>query len=117
LTKSELEEKMKAKHSDFNINYNNDDAIKILEYTDAGRVKKIKIGNLNLSGIEMRTILGLKSAEFKVEIDEDNIKFEVTGYGHGVGMSQTGADAMAKTGSNYEDIIKHFYTGVEIVNF
>ena len=41
--------------------------------------------------------------------------FSVTGYGHGVGMSQTGADSMAKTGANYETIIKHFYTGVEII--
>ena len=44
-----------------------------------------------------------------------SIIFSVTGYGHGVGMSQTGADSMAKTGANYETIIKHFYTGVEII--
>ncbi len=42
--------------------------------------------------------------------------FEVLGYGHGVGMSQTGADSMAKLGNNYEAIIKHYYTGVEIEN-
>ena len=47
---------------------------------------------------------------------EDKIKFSVKGYGHGVGMSQTGADALAKQGSKYEDIIKHFYVGVEIIN-
>ena len=45
-----------------------------------------------------------------------NIKFDVIGYGHGVGMSQTGADALAKQGENYENIIKHFYIGVEIIN-
>ena len=44
------------------------------------------------------------------------IEFEVKGYGHGVGMSQTGADSLAKQGKNYEEIIKHFYTGVEIIN-
>jgi stage II sporulation protein D len=60
--------------------------------------------------------LGLKSANFSITIDGENIKFEVIGYGHGVGMSQTGADSMAKSGSNYEEIIKHFYTGVEISN-
>ena len=76
----------------------------------------MKIGNLNLSGVELRTILGLKSANFEVTIDNDNVKFKVTGYGHGVGMSQTGADSMANEGKNYEEIIKHFYTGVEIVN-
>lgn len=61
-------------------------------------------------------IFGLKSAKFKVKIEEENITFYVLGYGHGVGMSQTGADSMAKLGNDYEDIIKHYYTGVEIKN-
>jgi len=116
LSKQTFIEKIKEKHSDFEIDFTLEDCIKILEYTESNRVKKIKIGNLELSGVEVRTILGLKSANFKVSIVEDNIKFEVIGYGHGVGMSQTGADSMAKTGSTYEDIIKHFYAGVEITN-
>ena len=98
------------------MDFNQDDCIKILEYTDGNRVKKIKIGNLELSGVEVRTILGLKSANFNIEVGKDNVKFTVIGYGHGVGMSQTGADSMAKKGSGYEDIIKHFYTGVEITS-
>ena len=52
---------------------------------------------------------------FTFLIDNEDIIFYVTGYGHGVGMSQTGADALAKSGSNYEEIIKHFYTNVEII--
>ena len=64
----------------------------------------------------MRSLLGLRSTDFTYVIEENNIKFSVIGYGHGVGMSQTGADALAKQGKNYEEIIKHFYTGVEIVN-
>ena len=114
LTKEELQNKILAKHSDFTIDYNQTDCIQILEYTESGRVKTIKIGNLNLSGVEVRSTLGLKSANFEITIDGDNIKFAVKGYGHGVGMSQTGADSMAKSGSNYEEIVKHFYTGVEI---
>ena len=51
---------------------------------------------------------------FTVELKDTMVTFEVTGYGHGVGMSQTGADSMAKAGSNYEEIIKHYYTNVEI---
>lgn len=113
-TKEEFKNKILEKHSDFTIDYSKEDAIKILEYTESGRIKTIKIGNLNLSGVEVRTLLGLKSANFTVTINGDNIKFEVTGYGHGVGMSQTGADSMAKAGSGYEEIVKHFYTGVEI---
>lgn len=116
LTKTELENKIKEKHSDFNIDYNNSECIKVVEYTEGNRVKTIKIGNLELSGVEVRTLLGLRSANFSVEINNDNIKFSVKGYGHGVGMSQTGADSMAKQGSNFEDIIKHYYSGVEISN-
>ena len=114
LTKEEFQNKILAKHSDFTIDYSQTDCIQILEYTESGRIKTIKIGNLNLSGVEVRTLLGLRSANFEVSLDGDNIKFSVKGYGHGVGMSQTGADSMSKQGSNYEEIVKHFYTGVEI---
>lgn len=116
LNKEEFKEKMLTYHQDFTINYDDLDAIKILEYTEGGRVNKIKIGNLELSGVEMRNIVGLKSANFKVGISEDNIQFIVIGYGHGVGMSQTGANTLAEAGSSCEEIIKHFYTGVEISN-
>lgn len=116
LIKQTFIDKIKETHSNFEIDFAKEDSIKILEYTDGNRVKKIKIGNLELSGVEVRTLLGLKSANFTVTIEGENIKFQVKGYGHGVGMSQTGADSMAKSGSNYEEIIKHFYTGVEITN-
>ena len=115
-TKKEFEKKIKENHSDFKIDYKQKDCIKIKEYTEGNRVKTINIGNLELSGVEVRNIFGLKSANFKVTLDGDKIKFEVIGYGHGVGMSQTGADSMAKEGKNFEDIIHHFYTGVEIEN-
>lgn len=117
LTKTELIEKLKAKYNDFEIDFSKEDCIKIIEYTDSGRVRTVKIGNKNLSGVETRTLLGLRSANFGVLIESENIKFSVKGYGHGVGMSQTGADALAKQGSNYEDIIKHFYVGVQITDF
>ena len=68
-------------------------------------------------GVETRSILGLKSANFELQKENGTITFKVKGYGHGVGMSQTGADSMAKSGSNYEEIVKHFYTGVEIINY
>lgn len=116
LTKQTFIDKIKEKYTDFEIDFTVEECVKILEYTDGNRVKKVRIGNLELSGVEVRTILGLKSANFEITIIGDNIKFEVIGYGHGVGMSQTGADSMAKSGSTYEEIIKHFYTGVEITN-
>ena len=115
-TKEEFEEKIKKLHSDFKIDYKEKDCIKIEEYTEGNRVKNVKIGNLELSGVEVRNIFGLRSANFEITIEDDKIKFEVIGYGHGVGMSQTGADSLAKQGKNYEEIITHFYTGVKIEN-
>ena len=116
ITKEEFITKIKEYHSDLKIDFNKEKQIDILEYTDGDRIKTIKIGNLNLSGVEIRKIFGLKSAKFKINIEENNVNFSVTGYGHGVGMSQTGADSLAKQGKNYEEIIKHYYTGVEITN-
>lgn len=116
LDKEELVQKMKSNYSDFDINFDDSESIKILEHTDSGRVKTIKIGNKNLSGVEVRSILGLKSANFEIKKENEKIIFSVVGYGHGVGMSQTGADSLAKQGNNFEEIIKHFYTGVEITD-
>ena len=114
LSKEELLDKLKQTYSDISIDFEKKDCIKILEYTESGRVKTIKFGNKELAGTEVRKILGLKSTNFSFKIENDNVIFSVIGYGHGVGMSQTGADSMVKNGSTCEDIIKHFYTGVEI---
>lgn len=114
LTQDELIEKLKTKYSDISIDFSNQEDLKILEYTDSGRVKTVKFGNHEISGVETRTLLGLKSTNFEISKENDKIKFTVKGYGHGVGMSQTGADAMAKQGKNYKEIINHFYSGVEI---
>ena len=116
ISKTDLINKLKEKHPKVEINFDSSDAIKILEYTDGNRVKTIKFGNIQISGVEARSLLGLKSANFTVQIDGENVTFSVVGYGHGVGLSQTGSDSMAKNGSNYEEIIKHFYTGIEITD-
>lgn len=116
LSKKEFENKIREKYSDFKIDWTQEKSIEVLEYTNGNRIKTIKVGNKNLAGVEVRTILGLKSANFEISIEEEKIRFNVKGYGHGVGMSQTGADSLAKQGKNYEEIIKHFYVGVEIKN-
>lgn len=115
LTKQELLDKLQTVHNDCTIDFSAQDSIQILDYTTSGRVKIIKFGNKEIAGTEARTLLGLKSTNFTFKIEGDNITFSVTGYGHGVGMSQTGADSLAKSGSNYEAIVKHFYTNVEII--
>ena len=113
-SKQELLNKIKEKYPECEIDFSQEDCVKILEYTSSGRVKTIKFGNKEIAGTEARSILGLKSTNFSFSIEGEQITFSVTGYGHGVGMSQTGADAMAKAGANYEEIIKHFYTDVKI---
>ena len=115
-SKSELEEKMKQSYPDFEINWAEENCIEILEYTESSRIKTIKIGNKNISGVEARKIFELKSSKFTFEINDENVKFTVIGYGHGVGLSQTGSNTLAKEGKDYKEIINHFYANVEIVN-
>ena len=115
LSHQELLSKIQATYQDCQIDFSQQDCIRIIDYTTSGRVKTIKFGNKEIAGTEARTLLGLKSTNFTFTINNENVTFTVTGYGHGVGMSQTGADSLAKTGSNYESIIKHFYTDVEII--
>jgi stage II sporulation protein D len=80
---------------------------------DSGRVESIRIGNETFTGREIRGIFSLNSANFTVDMDGD-VTFDTIGFGHGVGMSQTGANAMAQDGSDYKDILMHYYTGVTI---
>lgn len=114
LSNEEIIAKLKERYADIQIDFTKEDEVKILEHTDSNRVKTMKFGNHEISGVEVRSLLGLKSTNFEIKKETDKIKFTVKGYGHGVGMSQTGADSMAKQGSNYEEIIHHFYVGVEI---
>ncbi len=115
-TTSEIEKKMKENYKDFSIDWKSKEPIKILEYTESNRIKKIKIGNKNISGVEARKIFELKSANFTYTKKDNKIKFQVKGYGHGVGLSQTGSNTLAKQGKDYKEIIHHFYKDVEIQN-
>lgn len=88
--------------------------IQIVSRSEAGGIKQIKIGNVTISGSDFRFLIGLNSANFIYVIDGTSITFQCKGYGHGVGMSQWGANVMAKNGITYEEILKHYYTGVSI---
>jgi stage II sporulation protein D len=89
--------------------------ISILEKTYGGRVKNIKIGNTKVSGNEFREIFDLKSTNFEIQTDSKKIYMKTIGYGHGVGMSQWGAEVFAKEGKSYMEILKYYYQGVEII--
>lgn len=79
-----------------------------IKLTDSGSVKSIKIGGVEFSGSKVREILGLRSACFSVKYDKE-FRLEVKGYGHNVGMSQYGANEMAKEGIGYKGILEHYY--------
>ena len=91
--------------------------IKILSRTESNRIDEMSVGGVVFKGTAMRSILGLKSTNviFR-ELDDGRILTVTFGYGHGVGMSQWGAQAMAERGSTAEEILKYYYKGVEIVN-
>ncbi len=88
----------------------------VIEKTDAGYVKTVKIGGSVYSGDKVRQTLGLRSTCFDISCQGDNMIVSTKGYGHGVGMSQYGACYMANSGSNYKDILKHYYKGTNLKN-
>ncbi len=88
--------------------------LKILEHYPSGRVASIQVGNLLLTGVDMRRALGLPSSQFTVSIQEDLVTVTCLGYGHGIGMSQQGANLMANQGAGYQTILAHYYSGVTI---
>ena len=93
----------------------NTEDFEILEKNDSGRVIKVKVGNNIYSGVELRNLLNLRSTDFDLVIDNGNLIITTKGYGHGVGMSEYGANGMANSGYNYEQILKHYYQGIDIV--
>ena len=111
LTLEELKEKLKP---EFEIKKGDDIVFEILEVTDAGTVKKLKIAGFECSGAALRNLLDLRSACFSVEKTDTGYTFTVYGYGHGVGMSQTGANYMAERGSDFKEILTHYYTGCKV---
>ena len=81
---------------------------------EGGTVSNILVGGITLTGSQVRELFALRSACFTVAWDGSNFTFSVTGYGHGVGMSQYGANAMAKAGSTYDQILTWYYTGAQV---
>ena len=88
--------------------------IGVIEATSTGRIKSIKINEKKFTGKQVSSALGLKSNFFTIKEEKGTVTVKTKGYGHGVGMSQYGAHGMAKEGYNYEEILNHYYTGVEI---
>lgn len=109
LTYNEISNKLKNS-IDSNTKFN------IISRTSGNRVKEMEINGITYSGVEFRKLLSLRSADFSIENNGANVVISTNGYGHGVGMSQYGANGMANNGSSYTDILLHYYTGVSIKN-
>ena len=88
--------------------------IKDRKENGSGRVESITVGDVSVTGGEMRNLYGLRSACFTVEMADDAVTFHVTGYGHGVGMSQYGAQELAKEGKTWQEILQWYYADITI---
>lgn len=85
-----------------------------IEKTNTGRIESLKINGEKFTGKEIRSKLGLRSTFFEITDNNENITIKTRGYGHGVGMSQYGANGMALSGFTYDQILKYYYTDVKI---
>lgn len=90
------------------------DQIKILNRSEGGSVNKIKLGNKELEGVDIRKLFNLNSSNFEIKFNDKYVDIVVKGYGHGVGMSQWGAEGMANEGHMYYEILTHYYTDTDI---
>lgn len=113
-TKSQFVSIMKDLGVSINSKTNLEDIIGKSKTSKAGTVLKIEINKKSLTGEQMRSAFSLRSSAFKITATENEVIFKVSGYGHGVGMSQYGADYMARQGSTYDEILKHYYKGVNL---
>ena len=94
--------------------YNQNLKIEVTKTTSTGRVKELCINGVSFTGSEVYSKLGLRSTFFSIVKDGTNVVITTKGYGHGVGMSQYGAQGMAQAGYHYQEILKYYYHGVEI---
>lgn len=86
----------------------------IVSRTESGRVNTVRLGDTEITGKRFRYLMGLDSTLFTVTLTGSSVRMDSRGFGHGVGMSQTGANGMAQQGADYQKILLHYYTGVTV---
>jgi len=114
LSLSEFKETISAQYPDALFDTDPAEWISETSYTESGRISRICIGGINLTGSELRALFGLRSAYIDISVTDSAVVLTVSGYGHGVGMSQYGANVMAKRGSTYSEILLHYYQGTKL---
>lgn len=96
------------------VEYRDNVYVEVISTTSTGRIKQIKINNKVFSGNQVQYLLGLRSTFFTITQNGNSVDINTKGFGHGVGMSQYGAEGMALNGYKYDEILKYYYQGVEI---
>lgn len=115
LTWDEIKEKVKNKYPEVMFENNKDSDLEVISYSSSGRIEKIRLGSVKMAGTEFRELFKLRSTNLEFEFpDENSVEIISKGYGHGVGMSQCGADALGKQGYTYKEILQFYYTGVSV---
>jgi len=113
-TEGELRERLLAAFPEAELSGGMENWLGTPDADSAGSVATVSVGGVTAKGTQVRSALGLRSACFTWEVQEGKMVFFVTGYGHGVGLSQYGANAMATGGADYREIVTHYYTGVTV---
>lgn len=117
VSQTEFVKTIQEKFSDAKFDKNKNKWIGKIINTDGHSISTIEIGGVQIKGVQVREMFKLKSAHFEIKLDGDNVVFTTEGSGHGVGMSQYGANAMATNGAKYPEILKAYYTGAELKKF
>lgn len=115
-TAAEAKEKLLAVHPELKLSGTPDRWFGAAAENGSGRVETVSVGGTDIEGTELRRIFGLRSACFTVAADSESVTFRVTGYGHGVGMSQYGANQLAREGKTWQEILEWYYTGATVGN-
>lgn len=115
-TAAEAKEKLVAAHPELKLSGTPDRWFGAAAENGSGRVETVSVGGTDIEGTELRRIFGLRSACFTVAADSESVTFRVTGYGHGVGMSQYGANQLAREGKTWQEILEWYYTGATVGN-
>ena len=115
-TAAEVKEKLLAAHPELKLSGAPDRWFGAAAENGSGRVETVSVGGTDIEGTELRRIFGLRSACFTVAADSESVTFRVTGYGHGVGMSQYGANQLAREGKTWQEILEWYYTGATVGN-
>ncbi len=113
-SEKELKKVLEEAFPDGDFSCDKEELIKIEKYSESGTVLSASAGGVKVSGQDIRSALSLRSAAFDIEWNGDTCTITTKGYGHGVGMSQYGANAMAKAGADWREILLHYYTDAEI---